>query len=132
MILLGYNYYNKGDVNNYKNGVHPTMTLNDRMRIKTVRYVTYIQHSSLIPRELQLEVKDHYLCVQPTVMSHCLRFLCHLRDITNRQQALHELKSTMETRDIFLSNSLSFSITILGVCYEISGDNAAVLLCYEM
>ncbi|CAC5383825.1 unnamed protein product [Mytilus coruscus] len=133
MILLGYNYYNEGDVLNYRNHVHPKMTLNDRMIMKTVRYVTYIQHSSLIPRELQLEVKDQYLCVQPTVMIHCLRFLCyhHLRDITNRQQVLRKLYLTMKNRDTILSNSLSHSITILGVCYEISGNKDAASHCYD-
>lgn len=40
--------------NTYRTLAHSTMTLNERMKLFTVKKVMYIQHSSLIPEELQV------------------------------------------------------------------------------
>ncbi|CAC5383823.1 pepT [Mytilus coruscus] len=110
MVLTGCVYYNAESINNYRNHVHSTMTLNDKMRIATVRHVMYLQHSSLIPRELQLEVKDQVILMPPTVLCHCLRFLCYhlLGDISNTQQALHDLYLTVKCRNYILSHLFLF------------------------
>ncbi|CAC5368380.1 unnamed protein product [Mytilus coruscus] len=133
MMLLCCGNYNEIHRNIYRNYVHSTMTLNDRMKIATVRQITYLPHSSLIPAELQLEVKDHEIMMPPTVMPHCLRFLCyhHLGDISNRRQALSDLYSTVKCEHYILSYSISLSITVLGVCYEITGDKEAAYHCYD-
>ncbi|XP_063405829.1 uncharacterized protein LOC134689789 [Mytilus trossulus] len=133
MILLGGQHCQDRHVNYYRNQVHSTMTLRDKVRMAVVNNVRYVQQSSLIPQELQLEVCDHYIVVPPIVMSHCLRFLCfhHKGDLFNRQQALCDLRSTIKRRHLIDVNTLSISITILGVCCEISNDLKTAYQCYE-
>ncbi|XP_052086157.1 uncharacterized protein LOC127723544 [Mytilus californianus] len=133
MILLGGQHCHDRHVNYYRNHVHSTMTLRNKMRMAVVNNVRYVQHSSLIPHELQLEVCDHYIVVPPIVMSHFLRFLCyhHTGDFFNRQQALCDLCSTVKGRHLIDVNTLSMSMTILGVCCEISNDTDAAYQCYR-
>ncbi|XP_052085584.1 uncharacterized protein LOC127723128 [Mytilus californianus] len=120
--------------NCYRQNIHSTMTLNDRMKIATVNNVNYIMNSSLIPEELQLEVETKdVLPIPPVVLSHCLNFLCyhHLYDILNRQRSLRDLYQTVERRCLLPSMCISDSLTILGVCYEISGAKDTAYQCYE-
>ncbi|CAC5425472.1 unnamed protein product [Mytilus coruscus] len=133
MILLGGQNCHDRHVNYYRNHVHSTMTLRDKMRMAVVNNVRYVQHSSLIPQELQLEVSDHYIVVPPIVMSNFLRFLCyhHTGDFFNRQQALYDLCSTVKGRHSIDVNTLSMSMTILGVCCEISNDMKTADQCYK-
>lgn len=71
--------------------------------------------------------------IPPTVMCHYLRFLCyqHIGNISYRQQALCDLYLTVKDVNVIRSNTLSISITILGVCYEICGDKDAAYQCYD-
>ncbi|XP_076084129.1 uncharacterized protein LOC143054915 [Mytilus galloprovincialis] len=133
MLLLGCHNYHDGHINLYRNYVHSTMSLHEKMKMAVVQSVVYVKHSSLIPKELQLEVKDQFLCISPSVMSHCLRFLCyhHIGDIFNRKQALLDLYLSVKERQSIGLNTLSNSITILGVCYEISDDKDTAYHCYE-
>lgn len=59
-------------------------------------------------------------------MSHCLRFLCyhHQSLIFNTQQALHDLFITVKEN---ISDWIYF---VLGVCFEISGDEYTGYQCY--
>ncbi|XP_071142580.1 uncharacterized protein [Mytilus edulis] len=133
MIQINCQKYSDQQINNYRNHVHSKMTLQDKMRMAVVNHVEYVQHSSLIPNELQEEVKDCNILIPPIVMSHCLRFLCyhHVDDILNRQKALHDLFSTVKQRNLIGSNTLSTSFTILGICVEITGDKDIAYHCYE-
>ncbi|CAC5422695.1 unnamed protein product [Mytilus coruscus] len=133
MVPIGCQNYDDGHINYYRNHVHSTMTLHDKMGMAVVSNVKYVKHSSLIPKELQLEVKDQYICIPPIVMSHCLRFLCyhHIGNIFNRQQALRDLYLTGKGRNLMSVNTLSNSITILGVCFEISDDKDTAYQCYD-
>ncbi|CAC5426016.1 unnamed protein product [Mytilus coruscus] len=120
--------------NGYRQNVHSTMTLNDRIKMATVNAVQYCQHSSLIPEELQMEVKERRLITfTPFIMAHCLRFLSyhHLDDIFNRQRALRNLYLKVKNTVLIPLNTVSDSLTILGVCCEISGDKDAAYQCYE-
>ncbi|XP_052085573.1 uncharacterized protein LOC127723120 [Mytilus californianus] len=117
----------------YRQNIHSSMTLNDRMRMAILRSVRYCMYSSLIPEELQMEVEKYEIGIPPVVMSHCLRFLCyhHLGDIVNRQLALRDLYLTVKDSYLIQAHELSDSITILGVCYEISGAKDKAYQCYE-
>ncbi|VDI49874.1 Hypothetical predicted protein [Mytilus galloprovincialis] len=86
-----------------------------------------------VSEERQLEVKDQVLFIPPTVMSHCLRFLCfhHLGDILNRQQSLRDLYLTVKDTYLVPKCELSNSITIVGVCFEMSGAKDKAYQCYE-
>ncbi|XP_052074167.1 uncharacterized protein LOC127712040 [Mytilus californianus] len=119
--------------NNYRQNVHSSMTLNDKMKKATVTNVMYLSHSPLLPEELQLDGSEQGLVIPPVVMSHCLRYLCyhHLGDIFNRQQALHDLYLTVTNRYFIQPKEMSDSLTILGICYEISGARDTAYLCYE-
>ncbi|VDI62177.1 Hypothetical predicted protein [Mytilus galloprovincialis] len=116
----------------YKHNVHTSMTLNEKMTIFTVDNVNYLYNSSLIPEELQLEVENHKIDIPPVFMSYCLRFLCyhHLGDISNRRQALRDLYLTVNNGQFITPTSHSDSLTILGVCNEISGYKDAAYDCY--
>ncbi|XP_071126730.1 uncharacterized protein [Mytilus edulis] len=108
-------------IHSYRQTVHHTMSFNDRMRLALITYeLKYVKHSPLIPQELQLEVQDTSFSIISLAMCHCLRFLCyhHIGDSLNRQQALSDLSNISNCRHLpYRSNRL----TILGVCYAISG-----------
>ncbi|XP_071142582.1 uncharacterized protein [Mytilus edulis] len=130
MVPMFSQNYQDRHIKYYINRVHSTITLCDKMKMAVVSDVCYIKQSSLIPNELQLEVNDYNLLIPPTVMSHCLRFLCyyHVGDTNKRQQSLSDLESTVS----FISTTtLSNSITILGICFELSGDKNTAYQCYE-
>ncbi|XP_071144101.1 uncharacterized protein [Mytilus edulis] len=129
MVKLGQDYYSEPDIDNYRHRVHSSMSLNAKMTKAVVDEVMYVRHSSLIPKELELEVEDEYFMVSPIIMAHCLRFLCyhHIGDIFNRQQ---------ELRQLFLPrympiNMLSYTYTLYGVCCEIFGAKDAAFHCYD-
>ncbi|XP_052059533.1 uncharacterized protein LOC127700154 [Mytilus californianus] len=132
MLFKDFDYDCEKHTNCYRQNVHSTMTLNDRMKIATVSNVRYIKHSSLIPLELKLEVEDAEIHIPPNVMSHCLRYICfhHLGDILNRQQALRDLYLIVVDNCSITGSHISISLTILGVCYEISGDKDRAYQCY--
>ncbi|XP_063418437.1 uncharacterized protein LOC134701237 [Mytilus trossulus] len=119
--------------NCYRKNIHASMNLNRRIKTATIANVQYIPNSSLIPEELQLEVETEILIIPPVVMSHCLNVLCyhHLGDIYNRQKSLRVLYLTVLNRYCISQRDISASITLLGVCYEISGDKELAYQCYE-
>ncbi|XP_076084554.1 uncharacterized protein LOC143055301 [Mytilus galloprovincialis] len=133
VLTTGCMDYSEKVINNYRNHVYSTMTLNEKMRIATVSKVNYLKQSSLIPMELQLLVENPSVDLAPTFMSHCLRFLCyhHIGDIANRQQALRDLGISIDETNFISTGYLSNSLTILGVCYEISGHKDAAYQCYD-
>ncbi|CAC5383664.1 unnamed protein product [Mytilus coruscus] len=133
MMHVGCADYCKKDINNYKRNINSAMTLNERVKIATVGLVRFLCQSTLIPEELRLEVKFKTFKVPPVVMSHCLKFLCyhHLGDMFNRQQALRALHLSVKDESFILSSLLSEAITVVGVCYEISGDEDTAKQCYE-
>jgi len=108
-------------------------TLNEKMRLATIHNVWYVKQSTLIPHELKLEVFDVNFRVPPVVMSHCLRFLCyhHLYNIVKRQQSLRDLYLTIKEKYFVCQNTLSDSLTVLGVCSEIVGDKETAYYCYD-
>ncbi|CAC5373593.1 unnamed protein product [Mytilus coruscus] len=130
MILIGSEHNtNEGS---YRHNVHSTMTLNENMTLFTKDDIQFVPNSSLIPEELQLEVKDHIIQIQPVFMAHCLRLLCyhHLGDIPNRRHALRDLYLTVNVGPFTSEGSLSSSLTIFGVCYEISEYKDKAYQCY--
>ncbi|XP_071144108.1 uncharacterized protein [Mytilus edulis] len=129
MVHLGKNYYSEADLNNYRHRVHSSMSLNAKMKTAVVDEVMYVRHSSLIPKELELEVEDHFFGIPLIIMSQCLRFLCyhHIGDTFNRQQALRHLRSPQVVNTSVVSNC----VTLFGVCCEIAGYNNAAFHYYE-
>ncbi|CAC5390174.1 unnamed protein product [Mytilus coruscus] len=121
--------YSEADKDNYRHMVHYSMPLNVKMKTAVVDDVMYLQHSSLIPKELELEVEDTYFKTSPIIIAHCLRFLCyhHIGDTFNRQQALRQLLLPRAVTNSVLSNSL----TLIGVCSEINGDKDIAFHCYD-
>ena len=110
-----------------------SLTLYNRLKLRTLQNVKYGLSSTLIPNELQLEVQDCYFYVPPVVMSYCLQFLCHhhLGDISNSQQAISDLHCTIQERYFVPDSHLSDSLVILAVCYETSGNKDTALRYYE-
>ncbi|XP_071177236.1 uncharacterized protein [Mytilus edulis] len=133
MVCIGYGHTCELHVNSYRHNVSSEVTFIDRMKIAVVNNVMYLQHSSLIPEELKLEVEDEFTIIPPVVMSHCLRFLCyhHLGDIYNKEHALHDLDLTVREQYLIEDDLFSCSITILGVCFEISGAKDKAYHCYK-
>ncbi|XP_071144229.1 uncharacterized protein [Mytilus edulis] len=129
MVCLKRYYYNEADVDNYRHKVHSSMSLNVKMKTAVEDDVMYIQNSSLIPKELELDVEDEYFIVSPIIMAHCLSFLCyhHIGDTFNRQQALRHLCLTQYASSTVASNCL----TLVGVCCEIFGDKDAAFHYYD-
>jgi hypothetical protein len=134
MITLHMTNYTTDNIKYYKQNVGcSNITLNEKIRLATIKHVWYVKQSTLIPHELELEVQDGKFSVSPVVMSHCLRFLCyhHLYNIVNRQQSLRDLYRTIVEWNCVINGPLSSSLTILGVCYEIVGDKQNAYDCYD-
>ncbi|XP_063406041.1 uncharacterized protein LOC134690000 [Mytilus trossulus] len=133
MAYLDCDIYNGEEMDSYRQHVHFKLTFTERMKLATVGHIHYIRHSSLIPEELKLEVEDDEIEIPPVVLSYCLRFLCHhnLGDICNRQKALDDLLLAVEDNCFVSIHEVSESKTILGVCYEISGDKINAYQCYD-
>ncbi|CAC5410075.1 unnamed protein product [Mytilus coruscus] len=134
MLSLLVSSYDSQQIINYQNiAACNNLTLNERMKLLTYSNINFVKNSALIPTELQYEVQKRSLIVPPVVMSHCLRFFCyhHLHDIYNRQQSLQDLLVTIEQRYFVVENLLSPSYTLLGICYQISGDPQSAHRCYE-
>jgi hypothetical protein len=135
MLMLHVDNYTTERIKYYKQNVGcSTITLNDKMRLAMIGNVCYVEQSPLMPRELQPEVQKGRILVSPVVMSHCLRFLCyhHLHNIVNRQQSLRDLYLTIKEMYFVTGSELSDSLTILGVCNEIAGDNETADRCYKI
>ncbi|VDI57023.1 Hypothetical predicted protein [Mytilus galloprovincialis] len=120
-------------INSHRRNVHSTMSLIERIKIAAVASVEYLKYSSLIPGELQLEVEHSELAISPIVMSHCLRFLCyhHLGNICYRQKALHKLYLAVEKEFNKGQKLISYLLTILGVCMELSGNKNTAYECFQ-
>ena len=134
MLLFGIANPTTDDIKYYKqNGGCSNITLNEKMRLAMIDCVRYVEHSTLIPHELKPEVQNNHFEVPPVVMSHCLRFLCyhHLNNIVNRQQSFGDLYLTIKERYFVADITLSNSLTILGVCYEIVGDTQNAYYSYK-
>ncbi|CAC5408976.1 unnamed protein product [Mytilus coruscus] len=58
---LGFGNYDARYISMYRQSVNSKMSLNDRMKIAVLSNIRFLQHSSLIPEELQLEVNDRDL-----------------------------------------------------------------------
>ncbi|XP_063443284.1 uncharacterized protein LOC134723654 [Mytilus trossulus] len=126
MLFMGSNIYTEDCLKNYRQNVHSAMTLNNRMKIATADCVMYLKDSSLIPTELKLTQGDVTIFVPPLTMSHFFRFLCyhHLGDIPNKRHAIRDLKftCTVEEKEC-MEYSPHLNLDILGICYELSGNN---------
>ncbi|XP_052086501.1 uncharacterized protein LOC127723808 [Mytilus californianus] len=133
MVYISCPTYDEEDINNYRQNVCNSVTLNARIKNATVKCVTYVKNSSFIPLELQLEVEKGDIDIPPIFMSHCLRFLCyhHLGDHLNKEQALRDLDFTVKKCILIKMKELSDLLTILGVCYEISDDKETAYQCYN-
>ncbi|XP_071142715.1 uncharacterized protein [Mytilus edulis] len=133
-VYQGLVFYLQRQINYYAKFVHmKSITLNEKLRLATISPIRYLQHSSLIPYELQLEIQKCAITVPPVVLSHCLKFLCyyHLGDSFNRHQALRDLCLAVEEKFFISPEQLSLSLTICGVCTELSGDIETACQCYD-
>ena len=132
MLYLGKGFYTETNINIYRQNIHSTMTLNERMTIATRDCVMYLKDSSLLPEELKLTQGDLTIFVPPIIMSHFLKFLCyhHLDDIPNKKHAIRDVKLTVDGEKYTVNSKLS-NLRMLGICYELSGEKYKACQCYE-
>ncbi|CAC5375207.1 unnamed protein product [Mytilus coruscus] len=131
MVELGIATYNENHTNDYQQKTScSNMTLNEKMRMATMRHIKYETCSSLIPQEFQSLVKKEQIIVPPLIMSHCLRFLSysHLNDAKSAQNTLKSLQLTVKNVP---TNCRSVSLSILGICNELLGDKKIAEDCYD-
>ncbi|CAC5414805.1 unnamed protein product [Mytilus coruscus] len=109
------------------------ISISDKIRLFTIYSIRLLQYSPLTPNELKLEVQLSEIYVPPLVMCNCLRFLCysHLGDDLKKQQALQDLRITIQKRNALPINQLSDSLIILGVCYKLNGNIETASQCYD-
>ncbi|VDI01573.1 Hypothetical predicted protein [Mytilus galloprovincialis] len=133
-LYTGFSTFSQDMINKYaKNICTKNVTLNEKAKLATINYFTYMKRSSLIPVELSLEVENNELFVPPVVLTHCLRVLCfnHLGETFNTLHALQDLNLTVREKYFITSCLVSETLTILGVCYEVSGDIDSAYKCYD-
>jgi tetratricopeptide (TPR) repeat protein len=94
------------------------------LKLLHVRAVWFIEHSTLIPEEIELEVVNCTYAIPPVVYSHFLLFLCHLHlnNVNQWYNSLRDLQLTI-SEDYFISNCIqrSYSYNCLGVAYQLIG-----------
>jgi len=96
------------------------------LKLLLVRKVDFVQQSTLIPEELELEVvnDDHYL--PPVVYSHFILFLCHyhLNNVNLCYSALVDLQLTI-SEDYCITDNIerSTSYNCLGVAFQLIGNH---------
>ncbi|CAC5389559.1 unnamed protein product [Mytilus coruscus] len=133
-LYIGFLTFPQDIINNYaKNFCTKNVTLNEKAKLATITNFTYLKRSSLIPLELSLEVENNELYVPPVVLTHCLRVLCfhHLGETFNTLQAWQDLNLTVGEKYFITSCLTSETLTILGVCCEVSGDIDSAYVCYD-
>ena len=97
------------------------------LKLLHVRAVWFIEQSTLIPEELELEVVNCNYTIPPVVYSHFLLFLCHLHlnNVNQCYNSLRDLQLTIsENYFIFGNIQRSNSYNCLGVAYQLSGQRA--------
>jgi hypothetical protein len=103
-----------------------SMSITRVLKLLLVRYVDFVEQSTLIPEELELEVVNNCHTIPPVVYSHFLRFLCyyHLNNINQCNNALADLQRTI-SEDYFISNNRdrSNSHNCLGIAFQLIGNH---------
>jgi tetratricopeptide (TPR) repeat protein len=94
------------------------------LKLLHVRDVKFMQQSTLIPEELELEVVNCTYSIPPVVYSHFLLFLCHLH-LNNVNQCYNSLRDLQLTisNNYFIPDYMrrSNSYNCLGVAYQLIG-----------
>ncbi|CAG2218919.1 unnamed protein product [Mytilus edulis] len=95
LLVLSCPSFKQSDIKQYQSiSECEVLTLTEKMKLSTSKYVQYYKKSSLIPHEFKLDNQDNNLNVSCDVMSSCIKFLCyhHLNEIENKEQSLSDLR----------------------------------------
>ncbi|XP_076084889.1 uncharacterized protein LOC143055611 [Mytilus galloprovincialis] len=133
-LHIGFLTFPQDIINNYAKNIYTkNVTLNEKAKLATITHFRYLKRSSLIPAELSLEVENNDFIVPPIVLTHCLRVLCfhHLDETFNTLQARRDLNLTVREMYFITSSLKSETLTIIGVCCEVSGDIDSAYKCYD-
>jgi hypothetical protein len=84
------------------------------LKLLRVSIFGFMQHSTLIPVELELEVANQPFLLPPVVYSHFLLCLCHFR-LNNVNQCYNSLRDLQLTISENYSDKLSWPYTFSGV-----------------
>ena len=95
------------------------------LKLLRVSVVMFTPQSTLIPKELELEVVNDIYFLPPVVYSYFLLFLCHFH-LNNVNQCYYSLRNLQLTisEDYFISDIRSRSNNCLGVAYQLIGKRA--------
>lgn len=125
--------YTEGERNMFRDKVcGHNLTLIQKRKLTEVGHALFNDKSELIPYEFRLEANIRpLLMLPPLIYLNCLRFLSyfHLGDTQNQTAVL-------ATLNIIVSNenprkrSLSHSLTLLGVCYQLYGNVGRARECF--
>ncbi|XP_052100802.1 uncharacterized protein LOC127734817 [Mytilus californianus] len=95
------------------------------LKIERCDFVRFKSKSTLLPQELQLEIKDISHHFPATMYTHFLRFLCHYH-LTNRlecRDSLRDLQRTITKSDrIITPTAKAVSYICLGKAFQLHGD----------
>lgn len=133
LLVLSCPSFKQSDIKQYQSiSECEVLTLTEKMKLSTSKYVQYYKKSSLIPHEFKLDNQDNNLNVSCDVMSSCIKFLCyhHLNEIENKEQSLSDLRLSVYGSHMVAKSHDSVCFTLLGVCYEIAGNKESAKECY--
>ena len=97
------------------------------LKLLRVSPVLFTKQSTLIPKELKLEVVNGSYCLPPVVYSHFLLFLCHfhVNNATQCYDSFRNMQLTISKNDFISNNNqISNSHNCLGVAYQLIGKHA--------
>ncbi|CAC5412284.1 unnamed protein product [Mytilus coruscus] len=89
----------------------------------TIDNLIFRKNSSIIPKELQLDVSKSHAIYDPLSFAYFLNFLCyyHLQDMTSCRYYLQKLRSTINLTTVGKQTHLSSPI-FCGIAYQLMGD----------
>ncbi|CAC5391239.1 unnamed protein product [Mytilus coruscus] len=101
------------------------MTTVQLLKYLLVDHAVFSVNSTLIPTELQVEVRLERIGIPPLVYAHFLRFLCHyhLNKPQQCRDSIRDLKLTV-VENSFIAKPIeqASSYRILGIAFQLTGD----------
>ncbi|XP_063424641.1 uncharacterized protein LOC134708212 [Mytilus trossulus] len=129
----------------HSNGVNPIQeSVMDKLKqkrlhtvLKTQTYfsVHFNSKSLYVPQELQMDVTDHPIIINPEVFGPFLTFLCyyHQGDITSCRKYLYMLHQTIILNMTFYMEVLHIdSLICLGIAYQMIGGTIKAKDCFKL
>lgn len=90
----------------------------------------FVLESEIIPKELQLEVKERSTVIRAEPFAHFLSFLCYFHScdldsaLNSMQQIMNIMNKNIESDDLVSFYVIAYPMILLGICWQMVGKTA--------